>query len=84
MSDMVDKICGVLLKQDVRIKRQEKMMKEHGKQLKAIRHLLEKTEYKDDSEEEDVSSNGKAVEDDQPDLFSIRRSPLYQAKIIQR
>ena len=60
------------------------MMKEHGKQLKAIRHLLEKTEYKDDSEEEDVSSNGKAVEDDQPDLFSIRRSPLYQAKIIQR
>ena len=36
MSDMVDKICGILLKQDAKIKNQNNMIREQNKYIKRI------------------------------------------------
>ena len=55
------------------------MMIEHGKQLNTIKHLILKTEPKETSDE---PSDEKIDSNDQPYLYSIRRSPVYQAKVI--
>ena len=61
------------------------MMKEQSKQLKAIRSLLENKPIEENEEESEDTEQVQDGEDSAfPDLFSLRKSPLYQAKIVQR
>lgn len=74
MSDMVDRMSLIMLKQNAAINKQ-------ADEMKAIRKHLVPGE----AEEEKAESVREEHEDDQiPALFSIRRSPYYQTQICQR
>ena len=77
MADVMDKMSGIIISQN-------KKLKEQNKDLKDIKELVQgnKIEPIEESAQADEES---PVEDDEeedlPDLFSLRRSPFYQIKI---
>ena len=71
MADIMDKMSGILISQN-------KKLKEQNQDLRDIKELVQgnKIEPIEESKEEDEQS---PAEDDEelPDLFSLRRSPFY-------
>ena len=74
MSDLMEKMALIMLNQGEQIKAQ-------NHQLKKIREKLGDTvEEEKQPEEQQIAED----HDEIPALFSLRRSPYYQTKIIQR
>jgi len=77
MADVMDKMSGIIISQN-------KKLKEQNKDLKDIKELVQgnKIEPIEESAQADEESPVEDDEDeDLPDLFSLRRSPFYQIKI---
>ena len=69
MADMMDKVGGIMITQN-------RLLKEQNQDIKDIKNLLENKPL------EPIEEQAEELEDEPlPDLFSLRRSPLYQLKI---
>jgi len=80
MADLMDKMSGIIISQN-------KKLKEQNQDLKDVKELVKgnKIEPIEESakadEESPVEDDEEDDDPDLPHLFSLRRSPFYQIKI---
>lgn len=79
LADMMDKMSGILIQNN-------KNIDESGSMIDDIRHILHGQEEEDEKPEvhESKLSEEEKEHGALPDLYSLRRSPFYQIKIVQK
>jgi len=78
LADMMDKMSGILIQNN-------KNIDESGNIINDIRHILHGQEETTEQEvEQSKLSDDEDIHGALPDLYSLRRSPFYQIKIVQK
>ena len=80
LADMMDKMSGILIQNN-------KNIDESGTMIDDIRHILYGANEEGEGEDNEDMHMSKISEDEiingaLPDLYSLRRSPFYQIKIV--
>jgi hypothetical protein len=80
LADMMDKMSGILIQNN-------KNIDESGTMIDDIRHILYGANEEGEGEDKEDMHMSKISEDEiingaLPDLYSLRRSPFYQIKIV--
>ena len=80
LADMMDKMSGILIQNN-------KNIDESGTMIDDIRHILHGSNEEGEGEDNEDMHMSRISEDEiingaLPDLYSLRRSPFYQIKIV--
>lgn len=88
MADMIDKQSALMLSQDKKIDKQSEFLKKGSEDISVIMKLLENNLGPLEIEDEQLIEEIKEDEEDStcqlPELYSIRKNPIYKAKVAMR